>query len=288
MRFRVFVPGHISCFFSVYYDADPLKSGSYGGGILLDKGVITDLKKSSNDEISVKINGKKYEGFSIAKKTAEYMLKKFQITETITINQEFNLPIGAGFGTSASSAIGVAIAINDLFNLNINRVKLYQIAHIMEIKYSTGLGDVISETSKGLIIRKKPGAPGFGELINMVHDDLFVITKTFGEIHTKSIIKNPQIAEKINNLGINTTKNFLHNPTIDNLLKSSLEFAEKTSLISPEVLDTINELNKYTLGSSMVMLGNTVFALSYTPEEDLKNINSDGFLISKVNNHGLN
>jgi pantoate kinase len=265
-----------------------LKSGSCGAGILLNKGVVTKIKKSSNNEISIKTNGKKDENDSISEKTAEYIKDKFQINEGIAIKQDIEVPIGSGFGTSASSAIGVAIAINNLFNLDIEPINLYQIAHVMEIKLGTGLGDVIAESSKGIVIRKKPGAPGFGKIINMVCDDLFVITKTFGSLDTKKIIQNPQIAKKINELGIESTKEFLKNRNINNLLKISFEFAKKSSLLSNEVLNSIHELNKYTLGSSMAMLGNTVFALSKTPEEDLENIgDQNGFLINKIDNQGV-
>ncbi|MDR3222715.1 MAG: GHMP kinase [Methanobrevibacter sp.] len=288
MSFKVFVPSHISCFFSVYNSNDFLKSGSCGAGILLNKGVVTKIKKSSNNEISIKTNGKKDENDSISEKTAEYIKDKFQINEGIAIKQDIEVPIGSGFGTSASSAIGVAIAINNLFNLDIEPINLYQIAHVMEIKLGTGLGDVIAESSKGIVIRKKPGAPGFGKIINMVCDDLFVITKTFGSLDTKKIIQNPQIAKKINELGIESTKEFLKNRNINNLLKISFEFAKKSSLLSNEVLNSIHELNKYTLGSSMAMLGNTVFALSKTPEEDLENIgDQNGFLINKIDNQGV-
>ncbi|MDR2544621.1 MAG: GHMP kinase [Methanobrevibacter sp.] len=288
MSFKVFVPSHISCFFSIYNDIDILKSGSCGAGILIDKGVTTEVKKSSNDEINIKVNGKNQGNHLIIKETAEFIRNNFQIVEGIAITQNIEVPMGSGFGTSASSAIGVAIAINDLFNLNVDMVSLYQMAHMMEVKLGTGLGDVIAESSKGIVIRKKPGAPRFGEIINIVFDDLFVITKVFSKLNTKSIIQNPQIAKIINDLGVMATKEFLKDMSIDNLLRLSFKFAKKSSLMSTEVSDLVNELNEYTLGSSMAMLGNTVFALSRTPEDDLENIdNSEGFLISRVDNQGI-
>jgi pantoate kinase len=288
MSFKVFVPSHISCFFSIHKDNNILKSGSCGAGILLNKGVTTKVKKSSKDEITVKINGKRYENLSISEKTGEHIRDKFQIEEGMIISQDIEAPIGSGFGTSASSSIGVGIAMNNLFELGLDPVNPYQIAHTMEVESGTGLGDVIAESSKGIVIRKKPGAPGFGKTTNIIRDDLFVITKTFDEINTKSIIQNPKMAKKINHLGVEATKEFLKNRSIENLLGLSFNFAKKTSLISNEVLDSIDELNKYTLGSSMAMLGNTVFALSKTPKEDLENFNDqEGFLITKIDDRGV-
>ena len=55
----VFVPSHITGFFSILDNEDPLLKGSLGAGVLLDKGVITEIDES--DEFSILINGKKDE-----------------------------------------------------------------------------------------------------------------------------------------------------------------------------------------------------------------------------------
>jgi len=41
-------------------------------------------------------------------------------------------------------------------------LRALQRAHILEVKYKTGLGDVIAEYTGGFVIRVKPGAPGVG------------------------------------------------------------------------------------------------------------------------------
>ena len=51
----VFVPSHITGFFSILDNEDPLLKGSLGAGVLLDKGVITEMDES--DEFSILING---------------------------------------------------------------------------------------------------------------------------------------------------------------------------------------------------------------------------------------
>ena len=60
----VFVPSHITGFFSILDNENPLIKGSLGAGVLLDKGVVTEISKSSreNDNNSnhpfILINGK--------------------------------------------------------------------------------------------------------------------------------------------------------------------------------------------------------------------------------------
>ena len=60
----VFVPSHITGFFSILDNEDLLLKGSLGAGVLLDKGVITEIDEIDENEskdLSILINGKKDE-----------------------------------------------------------------------------------------------------------------------------------------------------------------------------------------------------------------------------------
>ncbi|KZX17110.1 homoserine kinase [Methanobrevibacter cuticularis] len=286
MTVAVFLPSHLTCFFSIFNNENPLKKGSCGAGILIDKGVITKAKSSKKDKIAIKSLQNIYSPIGsndiISKKTIEYMKNHFKIEEGISITHEIEVPLGSGFGTSASSSLGIAIAINKLFDLKIENTKLYQIAHRIEIELGSGLGDVIAETSHGIVIRTKPGAPGIGEVKNILSSDAYVITKTLGEIDTSSIIQNPIIAKKINEIGILTQNKFLKYPSIENLIKCSYNFSKKTGLMNNELLEIIKQFKNNNLDASMVMLGNTIFALSKDPYCDMEDV-----LISKIDNEGM-
>ena len=112
----VFVPSHITGFFSILDNEDPLLKGSLGAGVLLDKGVITEIDEC--DEFSILINGKKDEyNEVIILKTIELMKKDFDFDlNNVLIKQIIQVPIGCGFGTSAASAIGTAICISSAWN----------------------------------------------------------------------------------------------------------------------------------------------------------------------------
>jgi len=288
MKVSVFVPSHITGFFTIANNNDPLKKGSCGAGVLLDKGVLTTVKSSRNEnKIDIKINGQKdFKHEFIAIKTLELIKKDFKIEEGLKIDHKIEVPIGSGFGTSASSALGVAIACFKSFNINISLKSASQYAHRAEIELGSGLGDVIAETSKGIVLRKKPGSPGIGKVESIESQkesfNMYVIAKTLGEIDTGSVIENPIHQRKINEIGLAIQKKFMINPNIENFLKYSLEFAKKTELINENVLEIVNELNDYTLGASMAMLGNTAFALSNNPYCDM-----EGAIISKIDNTGI-
>ena len=121
----VFVPSHITGFFSILDNEDPLLKGSLGAGVLLDKGVITEIDEIDENEskdLSISINGKKDEyNKVIILKTIELMKEDIEIDmDDIIIKQTIQVPIGCGFGTSAASAIGTAICISEHFNLGLS------------------------------------------------------------------------------------------------------------------------------------------------------------------------
>ena len=316
----VFVPSHITGFFSIHDDEDPLLKGSLGAGVLLDKGVITEtgFKDDFNIDLDeylqssnplIVINGRKDEyNQVIITKTIELMKRdiEFDLSSAI-INQTIQVPIGCGFGTSAASALGVAISINEFFDLGLSLEECGQYAHLAEVELGTGLGDVIGELSKGIVLRTKAGAPGYGEAKSIVpHEktgfgvfeslksDFYIIAKSLGEISTASVIQDPkhkklitQVGEKTaeefnrkedgivigsrfkNKFNVAVDSEFNEEETIKKFMKSSFFFAKKTGLINDDLLKLVHELHGKVLGSSMAMLGNTFFAIA-TEEQKLK------------------
>ena len=215
-------------------------------------------------------------------------LSILNIEKPVKITQDIQLPIGAGFGTSASSALGLAIGLNEFFNLGYNLEKCGQIAHRAEINLGSGLGDVIAQMGRGVVLRTKAGAPGIGEIKSFVNEKLVVATKTFGEIDTASIIQDPDYKKIISDAGLELKNRFLENPSIGNFLDFSFEFSKKTNLMSDEVSELIDYFNSLDdiLGSSMAMLGNTVFAFAYN-EDVFKNLNIEGLDIYELDNIGI-
>ena len=341
----VFVPSHITGFFSIFDNEDPLLKGSLGAGVLLDKGVITEIdnnnennnKEANSKDLSILINGKKDEyNEVIILKTIELMEKKLNNNEikinfeNVIIKQTIQVPIGCGFGTSASSAIGTAICINEYFDLGLSIEECGQYAHLAEVELGTGLGDVIGELSKGIVLRTKPGAPGFGQSKSIVpHEkegfgvfeslksDFYVITKSLGEISTASIIQDPKHKKIITQVGLEIGEEFNRkedgivigskfknkfNVAVDNgfneeetikkFMNASLKFAKKTHLINDDLLKIVHKLHGRVLGSSMAMLGNTIFAIAnenqklkleaeYYNEFDFYKLETEGIRIKK-------
>lgn len=278
MSNSVFVPGHITGFFTIEDHEVSLKKGSCGAGFLLSKGVRTTVDESNELEINVN------QGDSTV---IHEVLGILEIDTNFKITQDIQLPIGAGFGTSAASAFSLTLALNDFLELNYPLELCGQIAHMAEVNLGGGLGDVIAQTGKGMVLRTEPGAPGIGK-IESFEEDVFIGWKTFGKIDTSSVISDPHKKEVISDVGLKYLEFFEEKSSLRNFLDFSYKFADETKLMSSEVKELVDYLNSCDdiLGSSMAMLGNTVFAVA-SDESSLKNKDIEDFHIDKLNNVGI-
>lgn len=287
---KVFVPSHITGFFSIYPKQNKLSKGSLGCGVLLDKGVVTEINPSNKSGINIKINGKKDEYHAtISKKTIDIIDSHYPINDYLDkadingleINHKIEVPIGCGFGTSASSCLGIGIGLKEALNLPIDYTKAGQYAHLSEVSLNCGLGDVIAQMSKGIVLRIRPGAPGIGET-RYIKSDYKVVYKSLSKIDTSSIITDPDYEKKITEEGIKAQKAYIENVSSENFIKCSYEFSKNIGLFNSEIEDMINELNEFCIGSSMAMIGNTVFGLT----NDMDSIDKD-YSIANIDNKGI-
>lgn len=278
MSKSVFVPGHITGFFTIENHEIKLKNGSCGAGFLLSQGVKTTI--SDSNELIIDVN----QGDCTV---INEVLGILEITPDFKITQDIQLPIGAGFGTSAASAFSLALAINEFLDLGYTKDLCGQIAHMVEVNLGGGLGDVIAQTGHGLVLRTLPGAPGVGEIKSFEHD-VSIAWKTFGGIDTSSIIRDPHHKQVISDAGLKYLEYFEEKPSLRNFLDFSNKFSHETKLMSNEVKSLADYFNSSDdiLGSSMAMLGNTVFAFA-SDESAFKNLGIEGLHIDKLNNVGI-
>ena len=278
MSNSVFVPGHVTGFFNIENHEISLKNGSCGAGFLVSEGVRTTISPANRLIIDVNKGDET---------VIDEVLNILEVDTDFKITQDISLPIGAGFGTSAASAFSLTLAINEFLDLGYSKELCGQIAHMAEINLGSGLGDVIAQCGRGLVLRTSPGAPGIGEIESFEHD-VFIAYKTFGQIETSEIIGDPHYKNVISSCGKKYLELFKEDPSLENFLSFSNRFAHETKLISEEVENLIDYLNSSSdiLGSSMAMLGNTAFAFAYD-EDAFKSLDIEDLHIDKLNNIGI-
>ena len=286
-KLKVFVPADITGFFEIVPNENPILKGSRGAGIALDNGVITQTTISEGSgDIVIKINDKQDSKNTISPRAIDIIKNQYQIDLSnydITINHETNLPISAGFGTSAGFALGVSYTLPKLLGLNLSFNKSGELAHLTEISESSGLGDVISEMHGGMVMRLKEGSPTLAKIDKIpITQPTYVITKTLSALNTGDIIDNPVYQKRINDSGKKLLNLLLSNPSIENFIKLSRQFAENAKLINPELMEILEIMDEESMGSSMAMLGNTAFCLSDTPD-----ISIEKCVKTKINTSGI-
>ena len=270
--------------------------------MVLDQGVLTTVDAcEGNGEIIIKINGKTndlnfpLEG-SITYKTLDLLKKHFSEEIgwdqlKIIVNHRINVPIESGFGASAGFALGTSIGLSKLLKLPLTFNQAAAVAHNAEVDLKTGMGDVMGSVIGGFPVRIEPGAPGYGKADKLLDgrergskDDgegLFVISKSLGTIETASVLTDPDMTHKVNSVARDMLQKLLLNPQVTNFMDLSLEFAQKTGLIDPEVMEIVNVLKDETLGASMAMLGKTAFAISDTQDNSV-----EGSIVARVDHCG--
>ncbi|MHC1565287.1 MAG: pantoate kinase [Candidatus Syntropharchaeales archaeon] len=250
---RAWAPSHITGFFVIHREPDPLRSGSCGCGIVLEAGC--EVTASFADEYEILVNGSKIEA-----RTTMRVVKKLA-DRPVRIECLHQTPVGGGFGASAASALATAYALNELFSLGKTGMELGQIAHIAEVEEVTGLGDVIAADRGGVVLRKKAGGPGFGILDSIPSCEHEIFYVVLGKCSTKAILTDEDAARAINRAGSYALKEILKKPTFSRFMQLSKEFSEKTGLLSSRTADAIEAVESAGGMASMAMLGDAVFAV---------------------------
>ncbi len=256
-----FSPASITCFFSPSIENDPLGSGSLGVSLALNRGVRVSAKPSS--ELSVIVNGEVW-NFPTVRTVAQQMGFEGEI------RIEMDFPAGCGFGMSGASALASAFEINEVLNLNRSFFELSDLAHKAEVINRTGLGDVVTQSFGGVVVRKSASCPSKCVVDRFLWNiDLDVLI--MGELPTEQILSDFSL-RRIAEIGRESLKEFLRKPTVESLFKQSKSFAIKTGLIDLDsaVKDAVEAVESSGGLASMVMLGKAVFAVKGEVLKDFK------------------
>lgn len=269
---RAFSPAGVSSFFEICDRTndgriieDPEHIGARGGGFSPDKGVSTEVSivEAEHKHVQIFINGTMYPEAETTKLVVDELLEKVPETFNVTVKHHVEVPIGAGFGSSAAGALGTALALSKVLGLNLTFNQLGKIAHVAEIKAKTGLGTVGPIMFGGCGLTLEPGAPGVARLDRLpISPDHRIVIGTFRSYPTKENISFLEKRELINNWGQNTLKKILSKPSLDNFMASCKAFALGTGFATNRVKKLIELSEKSgAVGAAQNMLGEAVHAL---------------------------
>ena len=211
---EIIVPLNISGIWYPVYKEDIKETGSIGLSLVLNPPIIVSPRKG---EARVIFNGKEINFPNLV-----YLRK----LGDIEINVFSEVPLGFGYGMSGAISLAYAIALHELYNVKLIDALIK--AHESEVLTNNGLGDLISEYyGGGLIYRKKPGAPGYGEVEKISVQWDKICSKPLRRESTERLIKSK------NENALQYITEFLHFPSLQKFFQLSEKFAEELGFYSP-------------------------------------------------------
>ncbi len=281
---KAFAPAAISSFFEICDAnahgksiADLERIGARGGGFGLQKGVLTEISisevKAKTNNIKVFINSKFASEAKTTKTVLQMLLNETDKTYDIIVNHKVEVPIGAGFGTSAGGALTAALALKEALALPLTYNQIGKAAHVAEIKCQTGLGTVSSlASSGGCVLVVEPGAPGICIIDRIpLTPNYVIVAGVFGTMPKRQILSSFEKRREINIWGKKTLEAILDEPLVENFLACCLEFADKAGFMTERIRQLVRLAQKAgAVGVAQNMLGEAVHALVL--EENAQNV----------------
>jgi pantoate kinase len=278
---KAFSPAGISSFFEICdrtADGKPMLNfeqvGARGGGFGIEKGVLTkvSLTEAEKNSVKVSINGKSLPEAGTTKTVVQMLLSKVNGTYNVVVKHRVDIPIGAGFGSSAAGALTTALALSNALSLNLTYNQIGRIAHVAEVKCKTGLGTVGPLMLGGCILTIEPGAPGIAIIDRIpISTDYVIVAGVFGPIPTKEVLASPEKRLAVNKWGRKTLEKILSEPSLENFLACCCDFAEKTGFMTERVRTSIRLAEGAgAIGAAQNMVGEAVHAL--TTLENAENV----------------
>ena len=270
---RAFSPAGISSFFEICDTLPDGKAilnlervGARGGGFAFKKGVLTQVsvKETEKNSTEVFINERLAPEAETTKTVVQMILENVNEKYAVEVRHKVDVPIGAGFGSSAGGALTTALALAKALDLKMTYNELGRIAHVAEVKCKTGLGTVGPLMIGGCVLTVEPGSPGAAIIDRIpISEDYAVVAGVFGPIPTREILSSQEKRLAVNNWGRKTLEKILAKPSIENFLAYCREFAEKTGFMTPRVkrlMELADEAG--AIGAAQNMVGEAVHAVT--------------------------
>ncbi len=267
---KAFSPGHLTGIFQICDEPeDPLRKGARGAGVSIERGVYTTITAEPADRSSyiIRINGREMEA-PVSEWVLNHLLKLASKPYRVVVEHRVEIPIGAGFSSSGAGALSLALALNEALNLGLTTLEAAQVAHRAEIECRTGLGSVLACLTGGIGITIKPGAPGIGRPVRFDPQGLSVVYLYLGSIPTPSILSDPALRGRINELGGRLIEELHRDWSPRRFMELSRRFAEHLNLITPRLRRILERVDGAGLPSTMAMLGETLFAVVEADEAE--------------------
>ncbi|BDR92885.1 pantoate kinase [Vulcanisaeta souniana] len=212
------VPLHVTSIWLPIYGNDPISTGSLGCGIVIRPGVRLTIMPAAGP--------------------IKYDIDHIDLTfRKLGVNAEVNysspVQLGVGYGMSAALALGTALGAAVIAHKPL--IKAAQVAHMIEVRLGTGLGDVIAEYyGGGIELRLRAGAPGVGIIDKIPYSqDLMIVTVDLGKYLTSDMLQ--ELKDKLVTLGRRYIDELINEPTYEKFTELSTAFSREIGFLTRDL-----------------------------------------------------
>jgi len=243
---------------------DPAKIGARGGGFVISSGVTARvvIRKRHQTRIKIRINSKQHEA-STTRAAISQLLSDYGLALNVDVDIRVEVPIAAGFGTSAAGTLASCFAVTDAADLPVTFNQVGVAAHVAEVLNGTGLGTVSALLCGGFVLVREPGAPGVG-LVDRLrfpsHHSL--LCAYLGPIHTREALfeKGQEVERRLR--ARCTIETIIKSPTLPVFLTESRKFGRRAGFETQRISRLISTMISVgAVGAAQNMIGEAVHAV---------------------------
>ncbi|MCE2509121.1 MAG: hypothetical protein J4G04_07510 [Nitrosopumilaceae archaeon] len=254
MRGSAFCPAHVTGFFGVEECESAADTGSVGAGFSVLRGVTTNVEDAGQDMVQAGM--------------AQHVLEEFRratgVRTPVHVSHEMGVPAGYGLGSSGALALSTLYALDMALETRIPKERLAMMAHVSEVRRSTGLGDVLAAYHGGFEIRVRAGGPGRGMIRRLEAGNPAVVIACLSPLSTKDFLRDRM--GMMNGMGSRMVAELDRDPDTGTFQRLSMEFARKAGTITPQMEAAAGALERAGYPCGVAMLGGTIFSM--VPREE--------------------
>jgi pantoate kinase len=258
-------PAPLSSIFSPKIHGENVEEiGARGGGFTLAEAIETCAEHYPGDEDQVQVYVNSVISDHVTSlRAAEISRNILGLRGRIVLRHSVSVPIGAGLGTSASLALTTILALFRIAGRGISLMNACRLVHEIEVGCGTGLNSEAGFLSSGLILVLESGAPPRLKIdsIPLPRDSVLIIIAA-GQVEKQRILGRRGL-EEIEEIGDRKIGEILENPTPENFLEKSGEFALEVGLVTEKVQEIFEGLERLpVIGYAQNMIGEACHALA--------------------------
>ena len=245
--------------------------GARGGGFTIRRGVETYVEylPGEVDGSEIYVNDSRT-SFITSVRSLELLRRLLGLKGKIILRHRVHVPIGAGFGVSASIALTTILALFRVADRGITLREACKLVHEIEIECRTGLNSEAGFLSEGLVLVLGWGSPSrlILDSIPIPRDSIIISISASPQISSR-LLESRERLKVIEEIGDEKLDEILRHPTPENFLQKSREFAVEAGLATEDVQEIFEELERLPIiGYAQNMIGRACHALTLRRHAD--------------------